>query len=157
MGIDEVESVRLHAPGIGEIAVVTLNRRPIRQVVLQANRPGGAGMRARVDLLLEREPTRVARRGIADRTVGAVEIALVRDDLEVEAGDQIAGQDLRETQRVAPGIDLVGERRVAGLAAVRVLHVAEDVVPAALEAHGDGGQVAEHVLRETLKYAVSAT
>src|SRR5581483_4598176 len=141
----DLDRMRDDAPGVGEIAVLAGERRAVGYVVFELHGEGIARAGAGIDLVGERIADRVVRIEVADLAVGTREIALIGRELVVESGNEVAGENLGKAHAVDTVIGALVERRVIDDEAV-LLDVAEDLVPAAPVAHGDRGQIAEHVL-----------
>src|SRR5207245_11751589 len=99
-------------------------------------------------LVRERESGALGRREKADLAVGIGEIALIGEQLVVEAENGIARQDLGERDRVAAMIGALVERGIVLDEPLRGLDVAVQPIRAAAVAEGQRRQVAEHVLAD---------
>ena len=99
MGVVELVGIADHSPGIGVVAIQGGHGGPVRQIVFPLQLHRGAGVRVGIDLVAQPVALGVARVEIANRSIGIGQISRVGDDLQVHAGDEILGEDLRERRR----------------------------------------------------------
>ena len=145
VGVVDFVGVCLNAPGVVKVAIGPGDRCTIGQIIFRLALDRSTGSGIRVDLAPQRIPFRVAWVYVTNRSIGIRQVAIVSDDLEIQAPDQVLGQDLGNSHIVtltlcmAEPRDLRNERGSVILA---------DRIPRARPAQGQGGQVAEHVLTQ---------
>src|SRR5205085_6401861 len=119
-----------------EETVLAGERRAVGQEVLQLQGGGMAGARVGIDLIGGREPRALARREVTDLAIRVGEVALIGEQLVVEAENGVARQDLAQGQRIASMIGAglakaVVERYVFDLTGNGVSLVLVHPIPAA--------------------------
>ena len=131
-------------------------------LVVAPDRVARAG--ARVDLRALAEAFGARRIRVQELAIGVAEPSLIRDDLEIERQNGVAGQDLGEADRVRALVHiLLAEARVVDLVladisnrgAHRALHLV-DIVPGTAVAQADRREIAEHVLADRERRRVGA-
>ena len=131
--------MRLDVPGIGEVPIRTLQRRPVRQEVPHAQANGVTRARIGVQLGLKTEASRRTRICVTHRSIRIVQKTFVGDRLEVQCCDQIARQDLRQADAVVLAVYFALKGRI-----IRTAHkiVTERIT------QGERRHVTEHVLTD---------
>src|SRR6202789_1695111 len=101
MGVVEFVGIAYEAPGIAKVPVRTCDRGPIRQIVLRLPLNRGAGAGVGIDLACQTVALGTGWVEIGYGSIRVGQVAVVGDDLESRADDQILGENLRQSHRVA--------------------------------------------------------